>query len=210
MNEHQTKLFQDADYSRQFLASYFSGRMGRHDFKDYILNRLAGDYACVFAAKIAELEEDAYNNSEALTHRASTAEIELERVAEELGLTQATAENCIEAIRALKSAPAPRLQSAANALIEDVKARHPGEELYCQLMIELDASVKETTRVRLQNKIDRDPVLKALDRCRECWEDGEGTDIGRDKLKALEAFGYIQMNGRQWEITDFGIKALSN
>lgn len=207
MNEQQTKLLQDTDDARYYLATYFSSSIGRHDFKDYILNKLAGDYACVFAAKLADLEEKLHNKREALEYRSYRADEDIRLINSALGLADATFDNCVDAIKELKAAPSPRLRIAAKALLDDVKSRHPGEDLYCKFMIELDEAVQQTSKINIIQKTERsaDPVIAALQRCRECWEDGEGTDIGKDKLKALETFGYVRMLGKQWEITDEGM-----
>lgn len=54
-----------------------------------------------------------------------------------------------------------------------------------------------------------DPVRAALLRCRECWEDDEDVDVGRDKLDALTVFGLLRKVGRgRWEITPAGMALL--
>lgn len=40
-----------------------------------------------------------------------------------------------------------RLQRAAKALLDDVRQRHPGEELYCLFMREIDAALSEDETV---------------------------------------------------------------
>lgn len=54
-----------------------------------------------------------------------------------------------------------------------------------------------------------DPVRSALLRCRECWEDDQDVDVGRDKLDALTVFGLLRKVGRgRWEITPAGMALL--
>jgi hypothetical protein len=54
-----------------------------------------------------------------------------------------------------------------------------------------------------------DPVRAALLRCRECWEDDEAADVGREKLEALTVFGLLRKVGRgRWEITPPGMALL--
>lgn len=54
-----------------------------------------------------------------------------------------------------------------------------------------------------------DPLRAALARCRECWEDDQATDIGREKLDGLAAFGLLRKVGRgRWEITPEGLSLL--
>jgi hypothetical protein len=54
-----------------------------------------------------------------------------------------------------------------------------------------------------------DPVLAALLRCKECWEDDEAADVGREKLDGLTAFGLLRKVGRgRWEITPSGMALL--
>jgi hypothetical protein len=54
-----------------------------------------------------------------------------------------------------------------------------------------------------------DPVRAALLRCKECWEDDEAADVGREKLDGLTAFGLLRKVGRgRWEITLAGMTLL--
>jgi hypothetical protein len=54
-----------------------------------------------------------------------------------------------------------------------------------------------------------DPVRAALLRCKECWEDDEAADVGREKLEGLTAFGLLRKVGRgRWEITPAGMALL--
>ena len=46
---------------------------------------------------------------------------------------------------------------------------------------------------------------QALARCRECFDDGQDTDVGRAMLDRLTALGWLNRLGRaQWEISREG------
>ncbi|WP_327210130.1 hypothetical protein [Rhizobium leguminosarum] len=63
---------------------------------------------------------------------------------------------------------------------------------------------------QVENMSGADPVRAALLRCKECWEDDEAADVGREKLEALTVFGLLRKVGRgRWEITPVGMALLS-
>lgn len=48
---------------------------------------------------------------------------------------------------------------------------------------------------------------EALQRCLDCWEDGEGHDVSQSIMKELEKHGYVirlKRPGFHYEITDLG------
>jgi len=50
---------------------------------------------------------------------------------------------------------------------------------------------------------------QALERCAECFDDGEDADIGLAAFDRLVALGWLIRTGRRrWEITDVGRKEL--
>lgn len=51
-----------------------------------------------------------------------------------------------QAVAALTASGVGRMRSAAQALIDDVRRRYPGEELRCPLMIELDTALQANDR----------------------------------------------------------------
>lgn len=236
------KRYLTSEAGRGYVVDFFEGHLKKHDYSRYIRTSLAADFACTLSEALTDLREEMKVAEQMIDAYMS--------VGEALGLEDVTQFNVLNAVNALKAAPSNRVNLAAKALIDDIKARYSGEELYCDHMIELEAALnavsnsdedkpprtlkeaherytavvdeieKITNRIRsaahsapLEVVYDQDPITVALKRCQDCWEDGEGVDIGINKLKALEAFGYVQKSGRQWEFTQLGnekLKASSN
>lgn len=47
------------DEARSYLSDYFQNTMNRVYYRDYIVNKLAGDFACAIAQRVRELELEA-------------------------------------------------------------------------------------------------------------------------------------------------------
>ncbi len=51
---------------------------------------------------------------------------------------------------------------------------------------------------------------RSLARCWECWDDGEGSDVGFATLKRLCDLGWMKRVGRdRWKVTDEGDRVLN-